>query len=87
MLELFGVLGRIARSVACKAIFFGMGWSSALVGNAGAGNVFIQCEQIMSILSRMGCTHTVSWENAGKLEVKGTMTNYGANPVDCTAKH
>lgn len=60
LLELLQVLGEITRSVACKAIFFGMCESSALVGNAGTGNVFIQCEQITLLASVMGHTHTES---------------------------
>lgn len=53
--ELLQVLGKITRSVACKAIFFDS------VHNG---------------------IHTVSWGNAGKLEVKRTMSSNAASLVD-----
>lgn len=59
-----------------------LGWVGVLVGNAGADNTFIQCEQITPGVSVMGYTHTVSWEKAGKLEGKRTMTNNAAILVD-----
>lgn len=68
-LELLQILGKIPRSVACKAIFLGMGGSSALVGNADTGNVFIQCEQLTSIVCIMGYTQSLlgkCWKTGGK---------------------
>lgn len=46
-----------------------MSGSSALVGNAGTGNVFIQCEQLTSVVSVMGYTQSVlgkCWKTGGK---------------------
>lgn len=85
--EFLEVLGKITRRVAWKAGFLGMSGSSAFVGNAGAGNRFIQCEQRALIMSIMGYTHTVPQENAGKLEEKKTMINNTTSLVERTAKH